>query len=95
MFSAINIVKNSKKDERVYSSYEIAFDGISAWSFGNHFARNVVIFRVDNSPSSHSDNRKNKFLVLGEGPTFDINCSSSSPEKSIVLILIKQPPNCV
>ena len=52
-----------------YSSYEIALDGTGSWSFGNDFGRNIVIFGVGNSSSSHSDNRKNNFLVLGEGPT--------------------------
>ena len=32
---------------------------------------NVVIFGVDNSGSSHIDDCKNNFLVLGEGPTND------------------------
>ena len=36
---------------------------------------NVVIFGVDNSSSSHADNLKNNFLVLGEGDTFCINGS--------------------
>ena len=40
--------------------------------------------------SSHSDNRKNNFLVLGQGPTFRINGSFGSPEKSLVSILVKQ-----
>ena len=40
-----------------------------------------MIFGVDNSSSSHSDNRKNNFLVLGEGPTFRINVRFCSPEK--------------
>ena len=53
MFGATNIVKNSKKDKWVYSRYGIRFD---------------VIFGIDNSPSSHSDNRKNNFFILGEGP---------------------------
>ena len=38
-------------------------------SFGNELARNVVILDVDNSSSSHTDNRKINFLPLGEGPT--------------------------
>ena len=38
-------------------------------SFGNEFAQNVVIFDVDNSLSRPSENRKNNFLVLGEGQT--------------------------
>ena len=32
----------------MYSTYGIAFDGKGAWSFGNDFARNVIIFGVDN-----------------------------------------------
>ena len=31
---------------------------------------NVIMFRVDNNSSSHAENSKNNFLVLGEGPTF-------------------------
>ena len=46
------------------------------------------MFDVDNSSSSHTDNQKNEFLVLGEGPTFGINRSFGSPEKSLVLILV-------
>ena len=39
------------------------------------------MFDVDNSLSSHTDNQKNDFLILGEGPTFGINRSFGSPEK--------------
>ena len=51
-------------------------------SFGNDFVRNVVIFGVDDSSSSHADNCKNNFLVLCEGPTSDINDSFGFSEKS-------------
>ena len=34
----------------------VAFDGAGLWSFGNGFAKNVVIFGVDDDPSSHTDN---------------------------------------
>ena len=65
----------------MYSSCGIAFDRSSWWSFVNDIARNVIIFDVDNNSSSHSDNRKNNFLILGEGPTFGINGSFfASPE---------------
>ena len=33
----------------MYIGYGMAFDGTGSWSFGNDFARNVVIFGVDNS----------------------------------------------
>ena len=54
------------------------------WSFGNDFTRNVVIFDVDNSSSSHIDNHKNIFLGLGGRPTDDINGSVGT--KSFLLI---------
>ena len=43
----------------------IAFDGACSWSFCNDFARHVVIFGVDNNSSSHTDNHKNNFVVVG------------------------------
>ena len=39
----------------------------------SNIARNVKIFGVDNSSSSHADNTKNNFLVSGECPIFEIN----------------------
>ena len=44
-----NIVKNSGKAKWVYSGYVIASDRAVMWSFGNGFARNVLVFGVDNS----------------------------------------------
>ena len=59
-------------------------------SFDNGFARNVVIFGVDNSSSSHSKGSKNNISVQGEGPTNGINRSFGLPEKKLVLILTDQ-----
>ena len=74
----------------MYSGYRIAFDGKGTWRFGDDYARNVVIFGVDNSSSSHTDNQKNKFLVLSEGDTSGVNGSFVAPEKSSVLTLPRQ-----
>ena len=63
LFGATAIVKKSNKEKWVYNGYGIAFDGKSSWSFGDDYARNVVIFDVDASSSSHADNRKNKFSI--------------------------------
>ena len=65
LFSVTNVVQYSDKAQWVYSGYGIAFNGAGSWSFGNDFARNVLIFGVDNSSSSHEDNHKNNFLGLG------------------------------
>ena len=61
----------------------------------NDFVRNNIIFDVDNSSSSHSDNRKNNFLVLVEGPTYSINGSSGSPEKKFNIKFTEQIQNFV
>ena len=80
LFGASNVEKNVDREKYVYSGYGIIFDSGGSWSFDNCFARNVIIFRVYNSSSSHVDNRKNNFLILGEGPTYDINGSFGAPE---------------
>ena len=59
--------------------YEITFDSAGSWSFDNGTARIAITFGVHNSSSSHTDNHKNNFLILGEGPTFGINGSFGSP----------------
>ena len=87
-FRATNIVKNSDKEKYVYSGYGITLDSAGSWSFNNDFARNNIIFGIDNSSLSHADNRKNNFLILGEGPTYGINGSFVSQEKKLVLILL-------
>ena len=81
LLGATNIVKNSDKEKYVYSGNGITFDSAGSWSFDNDFARNVIIFGVDNSSSSHADNSKNNFLILGEGPTCGINGSFGSLEE--------------
>ena len=77
LFGATNIVKNSEN-----SGYGKAFDGAGSWSFGNGFVRNIAIFGVDKSLSSHTDNRNNNFLVLGKEPTDDINGSIGTADKN-------------
>ena len=81
LFGATNTVKNSDKEKYVYSGYGIIFYSACSWSFDNDFPRNVIILGVDNSSSSHSYNRKNSFLMLGDGPTYSIKGSFGSPEK--------------
>lgn len=53
------------------------------WIFGDDFAKNVIIFYIDNTSSSHADNLKNIFLVLGKGPTYGIYKGFESLGKSV------------
>ena len=75
LFGATTIIKNCDKYKYVYSGYGIACDGLDSLISVNDVSRNVKIFGIDNSSSSHADNPKNKFLVLVEGATDDINDS--------------------
>ena len=84
MFGATDIVKNSDKDMWVYNSYGIAFDSGDWWNFGDGTGRNVIIFGADGSSSTHVDNRKNKFLILGLSSTSGINGTFCLPEKKIL-----------
>ena len=77
MSGLTNLVKSRDKEKYLYSGYRIAFE----WNFGNDYARNITIFGVDTSLSSHADNLENNFLVPGEGDTFGINGSFGAPEK--------------
>ena len=47
LFGETNIVESSDKEEYVYSEYGVLI-------FDNDSARNVTIFGIDNSSSSHS-----------------------------------------
>ena len=78
-----NIVKTRDQEKYVYSKHWIIFDSAGSWSFDNDFARDVIIFCVDNSSSSRSDNRKNNLLILSEFPTYGINGSFESPAKKV------------
>ena len=40
-----------------------------SYSIGNEIGRNVIIFGVDTSSSSHTDNKKKDILILRKGPT--------------------------
>ena len=49
-----------------------------------------MIFGVDNSLSSHPQNFRNNFLVLGERDNFAINGSLDPPEKEFSIGLKKR-----
>ena len=53
----------------------------------------LYIFGVANSSSSHTNNRKKNFLVLGEGVTQGINNKTGAAENHLELTLVKQIQN--
>ena len=66
---AVSLTKNTDIDRYGYSGYGIAFDRHGSFSFpGTGLGRNVIMFRVDMSSSTNTDNRKKDILILGKGP---------------------------
>ena len=65
MFGALKITKNVNTSRYKYEGYGICFDGESSFSFGNRIdAKNVIIFGVNTSNSSHSTNKTQDIYVL-------------------------------
>lgn len=66
----MSLTENAEPDKYGYSGYRILLDVRSQLSlFGGNWAKNIIIFGVDNSSSVHVNNKKKKMLVLGKGPT--------------------------
>ena len=45
------------------------------------FGKNVIIFEADMSSSVHVDNKKKDILILGEGPTQELDDITLTAEK--------------
>ena len=66
----------------MYYDYGIAFDDAASWSFNNGFARNGIIFGVDNSSSSIFFFFFFFFFLLIEGTFDDFNGRVATREKN-------------
>ena len=78
----------------MYSNYGITFDLLGSWGFSNNFARNIANLGVDNSWSSHTNNRKNIFWILDEGPTDNITDSIGAAEIKFSINYNKTKTKC-
>ena len=76
LFDTVKLLRNVIKSKFTYNGWEKAFDEEDSQSCDDDFARNVIIFSVGNTSSSHAHNQKNKFLALDEKPTDAINDST-------------------
>ena len=66
LLGIVKLMRNGIKSTFTYNSRGRAFDGEGSLNFDKDLPRNAVIFRVDNSSSSHTGNPKNYFLVFDE-----------------------------
>ena len=81
-FGAVEITKNANTSHYKYEGYGICFDRESSFSFGNRIdAKNVIIFGVNTSNSSHSTNKTQNIYVLGKDFVQGINNTTIYAEK--------------
>ena len=81
LFGAVTLNKNADIEKYKYSGYGIGFDRRSSFSFpSGGFGQNVLIFGADMSTFIHVDNKKKDLLVLGRGPTQELE-STLTAEK--------------
>ena len=73
LFGAVKLTKHIDVDLYKYSGYGIWFDrkGFFSHPSGGN-GKNVIIVGVDMSSSSHIDNKKIGILILGKGPTQEL-----------------------
>ena len=81
LFGAVKLAKNADINKYRYSGYGIRFHRSGTFSVGNGFDKNVIIFGVDMSSSVHVDNKKKDILILGEGPTQELDNTTLIAEK--------------
>ena len=82
LFGAAKIIKNANTLHYKYEGYGICFDGESSFRFGKRIdAKNVIIFGVSTSNSSHSTNKTQNIYVLGRDFVQGINNTTIYAEK--------------
>ena len=80
-FDAVILTSNTIKGDCSYYGHGIVFNGSGLQNFSNEFTQKLVSFDADNSQLKNLEISYNNFLVLGEGPTDEINDKISQREK--------------
>ena len=75
---AVSLTKNNDINQCKYPGKGIGFDRKGTFSFGNGVGSNAISFGVDMSLSKEIDNRKRDILILGKGPTQELEHKMSA-----------------
>ena len=74
MFTNLKIIENDYPDRCSYSRYGVVFASRSDFSLlEGSMGKEIIIFGVDMSSSVHTDNKKKDILILGIGPTQELD----------------------
>ena len=96
LFAAVTLTKNANIDKYGCSGYGIGFDRRSNFTFpGGGFGQNVLIFGVDMSSSTHIDNKKKDILVLGKGPTQELEHTLTAEKMYSIYFTVTKNKFCL
>ena len=95
LFGVVTLTKNIDIEKYRYSGYGIGFDRRSSFSFpSGGFGQYVLIFGADMSSSIHIDNKKKEILVLGRGPTQELESTLTAEEKYSINFTVTKKKFC-
>ena len=96
LFGAVTLTKNADTEKYKYSGYGIGFDRRSSFSFPNSgFGQNALIFRADISSFIHIDNKKKDKLVLGRGPTQELESTLTAEKMYCINFTVTKNKFCL
>ena len=79
LFGPVSLTENADIDKYKYSGYGTVFVRHGFYShLSREAGRNVIIFGVDMSSSTNNDNRRKDILILGKGPTQELEHTLSA-----------------
>ena len=82
LFGAVKLTRNAGIDKYKYSGYGIGFDSKGSFThLSGGYGRNVIIFGVDWSSSSHANNKTKIILVIGKDLLQGQDGTTIYPEK--------------
>ena len=91
LFVAFKFTKNADFGKYKYLGFGIGYDARGTFSFtGDGFGQNAIISAADISSYVHIDNKKKDTLVLGEGPTQDLDGTTLTEKKYSILLRVER-----
>ena len=90
------MTKNADIDKYGYTGHGTGFDRHGSFSFpGTGLGRNVIIFGVDMSSSTKTDNKKKDILSLGKGPTQGLEYTLSAEKMYLINFTVSGKKFCL
>ena len=90
------MTKNADIDKYGYTGHGTGFDRHGSFSFpGTGLGRNVIIFGVDMSSSTKTDNKKKDILILGKGPTQGLEYTLSAEKMCLINFTVSGKKFCL